>query len=474
MAPSMKKLLTGAALFALAACSTTDIDPARQLYEGGDFQGAADKIAELHPQDEEGRQIKNRGEDNIWLLLEKGKMLMDAGRWEESNIAFLEADRIFAALDSEATVSLGGIRSGAAALAIDDRQADYVGNAYDRVLLPAYMAINDLMLGDFGKAAASGTSLADALEAARKARGEEAKKIAEMDEEASKNNTSWTTAAARGLWEEKYAKRTDREKEGAPANLASHLNDIQAPLGGMAKLAKRDYSVDFVSKVQSLAWAANRDPKASMRLRPGTAYVIFETGNVPKLEDRSVQFVYTYQAKAKDKNGNERIVNVPSYVKLPFVGMGQATGKSAALNVATSAGSTATSPMMGALEGVVAKEFQDALVGLNARIMLRALIQEAAQLLANEAGGIFGVVGGALLKSQLKPDLRGWQALGAQHQFAEVAVPKDGKVTLSLAGSEAAATELQVPTGVPALVYVRSTNAGGLIAHACPLTSISQ
>ena len=411
----------------LAGCTTTDISPARDLYEAGDHQAAADKISELHPQDEEGRQVKNRGEDNIWLLLEKGKMLMDAGRWEESNVAFLEADRIFGALDSEATVSLGGIRSGAGALLIDDRQSDYVGNAYDRVMLPAYVAINYLMTGQYNNAVLAANSLDEALESSKAARAEEEKLLAEMDQEAATNNESWTTAGARKLWESKYAQRTDKDDKDMPQSLGSHLTTIATPLGGMASLAKRDYSVDFATRLQSLSRAAARSRGQTEDLRSGTAYVLFETGNVPKLEDRTVSFVYTYQAKVKDKEtGQERIVNVPSYVVLPFVGMGSATGKSEALNVAAGATTVKTQVMPGALEGIVAKEFQDALPGINARIMIRALIQEAAQLLANEAGGIFAVVGGALLKSTLEPDLRGWQSLGAQHQMVQVPVPADG------------------------------------------------
>lgn len=457
----------------LAGCSTTDIQPARDLYETGDFLGAASKIAEIHPQDEQGQQVQNRSEDNIWLLLEKGKMLMDAGRWQESNVAFLEADRIFRALDSEADVSLGAIRSGAGSLLIDDRQSDYVGNAYDRILLPAYMAINDMMMGDFDAAQASTNDIDAALADEEQARAGEAERLAEMDAEAREKDESWSSATCRTIWEEKYlARQRDSDDEG-PSSLDAHLVDIASPVAEIAQAAAPDYTESFVDVIRQISRGAARAPGAS--LRSGSAYVIFEAGNVPKLEDRTVSFVYTYQAKAKDKNGNEKIVNVPSYVVLPFVGMGSSTGKSSGLQIETSAGTAMTQPMRGALEAVVAREFQDALPGINARIMLRALIQEAAQIMANEAGGGIAVLAGALLKSTLEPDLRGWQALGAQHHRATVEVPSDGVLKLSIPGSQgpAAAQEIKVPTGVPVLVYVRSTQGNNLIAHACPLASIT-
>ncbi len=103
-------VVLGLALMA-GGCAATDISSAHRLYAQGLFEDAADSIRTIHPQDEDGASTKNRSEDNIWLLIEKGKLLLDAGFYDESNSAFLEANRILETLDEEALISLVGIRS---------------------------------------------------------------------------------------------------------------------------------------------------------------------------------------------------------------------------------------------------------------------------------------------------------------------------------------------------------------------------
>jgi len=484
----------------LASCASTDISPARQHYESGEFAEAALVIAEIHPQDEEGNSIQNRAEDNIWLLLEKGKMLMDAGYWEESLFAYEEAAEIFDALDAEAQISLGAIRSGAGALLLDDRQSDYVGTTYDKILLRAYMCLTQLMLGDVPRAVASATAASAAESDAAEARAVETGRIAAMDEEAAAKDENGNLATgvevsssnAIALQEGKFQSRPQEYRtEEDPESIQALIDSFALPASEMAASAGNDYAIPFARFVGALALAANGDrnmAEATYLSVPGapsvgpgqerTAYVLFECGSVPKREDRTFSFWYAYPAKVKRKDGTEEEVMVPSRVVLPFVGLGAPSSVGGQLKVTAGSESTETTPI-GDVSAVVAQEYRDALPGMLARIAIRAVIQEVAQILVNEQVGGWGVLAGAVAKGFVEPDLRGWESLGAQHQVAAVRVPDDGRITLELAGGGAELPEgaiqsglsldIEVPVGPPVLVYVRATTLGNFIAHSCAL-----
>lgn len=500
----MKITLVGVAscsLVLLSACASTDISPARAHHESGNFAEAAQAIDEIHPYNaEEGFHGCNRAEDNIWLLLEKGKMLTDAGRWDESNIALYEADLIFSNLEDEAKVSLGGIRSGAAALLIDDRQADYVGNSYDKILMPAYVCLNHMMLGEFEKAANAARQLSRYESEAAASREAQAARIAAMEKEAASANedgspkyqgldTSGGGSGYLGSVDSKYQQRNDKG-EGEVGSVSELIDGIKADAATMAAWEGSEFKIPFAQLMGALSLAANGDlgEAGSMYVslesivgaplgQQRTAYVVFETGMVPKREDRSISFVYFYQAR--DKDGN--VINVPSLVKLPLVGLGEPFGVSPSLQVAAAGNSVQTRPFCN-LSGVVAKEFADAMPEIITRVVIRALIQEAAQIIANqELGGVMVLVG-AVAKSLVEPDLRSWESLGAQHQVASIAVPDDGRLTLTIAGGEqmsdpgsgvsTATLDIEVPVGPPVLIYVRSTNQGNFIAHSCALYKV--
>lgn len=489
--------------WALASCASTDISPARTLYEAGDYELAALKIDELHPHNlEKGVHDRNRSEDNVWLLLEKGKMLADAGKWAESNIAFYEANQIFNNLDDEAKLSMGGIRSGAASILIDDRQSDYVGNSYDRILLPAYVCLNHLMLGETEPAAIAARQFADAEAQAREARSGQEERIRQMEGEAGGTNEDGSPKhpgfeSADGqsgylaMLDSRYSERSS-SAESDPQSVSEIVTGLFSDAQSMADWADSSYRIPFAQFMGAMALAANGDlgeaehMYAPIRQKVGaplqrerTAYVVFDTGNAPKREDRSVSFIYFYKGKVKTKDGQVKEVAVPSYVNLPFVGLAKPTAIADHLQVVSGDNSTQTIPVCDTA-GIIAQDFADSLPEIIARVLIRALIQEVAQIAANEQLGAWSVIGGALLKALVEPDLRSWESLGAQQQIAQIPIAEDGRVTLTLQGggvqsaqnvAQASTTlDLTVPVGPPVLIYVRSTNLGNFIAHSCPLT----
>jgi hypothetical protein len=493
-----------------SSCNTTDISSARLPYESGQFNAAADEISKIHPQDAEGASTKNADRDNIWLLIEKGKMLMDAGRFEESNVAFYEANRILESLDEKALVSLGAVSSGTASLLLDDCQSDYIGSSYDRILLPAYVAVNHLMLGEPEAAAIAARQQGTWQARAAEARAKEIERIKELDEKAEEEGLGFDHDGAVAAMDARFEQRNEDDEDSPSPNEV--VAKVTASAASIAKPALNDYCIPFGQVVGSMALAANGNigeanamleslrrripscaPLKAPPMRARTAYVVFENGLAPKRTDETVRFVYLYKAEVDvlDKNGKptgqKKEVVVPSLVVLPFVGLEQGvawtqaedgdaelTPNSAASTLQIGAGGATTSTtLLHDMNGVVGLEFKEALPGIVARIIFRAAIQEVAQIAANNEYGTLAVLVGAIAKSTIDPDLRGWESLGANHQFTTVTVPTDGVLTFGTVGDDGvvATQEITVPVGPPIFVYARSTNAENLVVHSCQLLS---
>ena len=499
-----------AATLLLAGCNTTDVSSARLPYESGQFMAAADEITKIHPQDEDGATSKNPARDNIWLLIEKGKMLMDAGRFEESNMAFYEANRILETLDEEATVSLGAVSSGTAALLLDDCQSDYVGATYDRILIPAYVALNHLMLGETEPAAIAARQQMTWQARAEEARAKEIERIKELDAKAKEEDLGFDHNGAAAAMDARFAQR-DEKDDGADSPSAV-VNRLTASAASLAKPALNDYCIPFGHVVGSIALAANGNigesysmqealrsrvpacaPLGVEQMKGRTAYVIFENGLAPKRTDETVKFVYVYKGTVdvRDENGKKtgqkKEVLVPSLIVLPFVGLEDgvtwtksgdgktvlAANQAASALEVNAAGQRTITSMLHDMNGVVGLEYKEALPGMIARIIIRAAIQEVAQIAANNEFGTWAVLAGAITKSTIDPDLRGWESLGANHQYTTVSVPDDGILSFGTVqdGAVVATQEVSVPVGPPVLIYARSTNAGNLAVHSCSLVT---
>ncbi len=126
--------LTGTLLAGLLTACASYGDWARQLeYElaAGDYQGA---LAVL---EEQGR----RPRDALLYLLNRALLLRMDGDFAASNTAFEEAKVL---MEKFSAVS---VSEQAGALTVNDLQRSYSGEAYERVLVPLFAALNYLELG---------------------------------------------------------------------------------------------------------------------------------------------------------------------------------------------------------------------------------------------------------------------------------------------------------------------------------------
>ena len=124
----------------------------RTMVEDGDWQRALDRI-----------DAREGGTDHLLELLQRGHVLHYAGRFDESNVAFQQAEDLAASLYTRS------ISQQAASLIVNDLTIDYRGKPFELAMVPFYRAFNYLSLGDPDAAQVEARkatlALADAVEA---------------------------------------------------------------------------------------------------------------------------------------------------------------------------------------------------------------------------------------------------------------------------------------------------------------------
>lgn len=470
---TMLPRLTAAAMIVLPACRTTDIDPAYQQHAHGDFEGAV-----LSIQQSIQNQSSFKSEDTVWLLLEQGKMLQDAGRWQESNASFEKVRIILDNKGDQAFLSLNSIGNEIGAMQTDDRQADYVGTLYDRILIHTAMAINYAMLGDLEKAAAN---VRAQLSRQQEAVALNQKRLAGIDQRRGEDQ-----GRASGMQGDTFfGSFTDFEANSGMGEemkrmmgLAGHdgYADYHAPYGyvvGSILLAAAGRD----GEAQQIA-ALAADPKlrvefqgASTPVGPGSdeVIVVFENGLAPARIDAS--FMYF------GPNG-------PTKVPVPKIAL-RRDGRATTLRIETGDARYETANV-DSVDGIVVTDFRNALPIIWFRAMMQVMIKEVETYLARQVArnsqndqqsadlAELGVlIGGMVARNVVAPDLRTWQTLPGEHQMARLNRPASNQLSLTVLGQGGqpwATTNVALPNiPGPVLVFVRSTGWNNVRAYAAPL-----
>lgn len=494
-----------AVLLGLVGCKSTDLTVPRSHHQKGEYLKAVTSMDKIVPMavNEAGEPYHKakRSADNLWLVLEDGKYQIDAGLWEEARSTLAEALTILENLEDEATISLGAVQSGAAGIAVDDRQSDYIGTTYDRILVASYLSLCELMLGNFDRAAVAARKMEEWQLVAKEARAKLDDRKAEELEAAKEEGFEFDG--------EDFLSVIPEDEDDVRAAYVNTLKGV----GDWSKVPPSDYSIPAAQFIGAIAHAAagNVSEKGKMLnsalrnapqcaearkfvLQPGKVVVLFETGAVPYRVDDSVWFAYPYTLNGQQSFSTVK-VSVPA---LAFEGEGSRPGLSQLVtnekdddhfrtyrrvdSLAVTAGEQTTqTQLLSSLTGLVALEFKEALPSIWFREMARVIVREVVQVQVNKAladehgtaGMLAGAIGGAIIKSQFEPDLRGWESLPAEYQVAVVDASPDGRLEFQL--SDSSLVEPVVLEGitpdVPTLVFARSSGPGTLIVHSAPLAA---
>lgn len=168
--------LTGAFLILGCATYQNQVSSARDSMEAHRHDEAIETFK---------KQYESANGDQLAYLLEYATALHQAGRYEESNKAFQQAERM-SELNDYTSVSRE-----AGAMIVQEGLVQYKAEIFEYVLITIYRALNYLMLGDYDNAQVMARKLNEKLN----------KLSTEMDTDTKKRQASFAAYLAAILWE---------------------------------------------------------------------------------------------------------------------------------------------------------------------------------------------------------------------------------------------------------------------------------
>ena len=459
-------LLAAAAM--LAGCATYEEQSAAVAnhFRSGEYARAA-QMAREGVEDSPDR-------DRLVWKLEYAAAERAAGNWQVSNGAFEEAEADLVKWDETPDILLSGET---AATLVNLTYLPYRGTGYDRIMAPTYRALNELALGDIGRAR---VALNRTL-----ARQEEIRKLAEKRVESARAEAASASSGENSVDVSKSQNDSDtRSKLDAlygdlktyrlygdyvnPFSVWLHGIFFLATAEGHSDVERGHKSLERLSRLVPGCVAAKADYELAKRMRDGAAlppvvWVVFETGMAPhKVEER---------------------VDLPLYIvsdTVPYAGIALPklyfnSGHTPSLAVEAGGKVVASTETVASMDAIVATDFDNEKAAIVTRSIITAGIKVAAQYAANRAAleyarqddsgaGILVYLGtyiatGVANYATTKADLRTWRTLPKAFQIARIDAPADGK--LRLVGSSAAQShEVTLPPGTAHLVIVKATDAG--------------
>lgn len=434
-------------------------------YRAGEFEEAA---AEIVSEDYEGK--KNGPDDIVWLL-EEGKLLHAAKRFEESNRAFSICEKKIEDMENRPSVSLRDGLEEAAAVGSNTNAIPYKANPAEKILLYTYKALNYLSIGDLEGALVE-TRKADAAQ--KESMEKYAKEIEAAREDARRaadaKKLQYSGVASNGENKNKIGQLYSDLNGYATSEYANFTNPFTSYLSAACYIADGDReqaAVDFRRLLEVVPGHAGAAADAQLLQNSGigafhnSVYVFFENGAGPVREETRIDLV----------------VPVPGYIT--YVGFAfprlQFHPRPAAALMVRAAGETTEirTERIASVDGIVASEFKQQLPSMIARIIVSTLAKavlsnvnkkhgDLADILTRVAVGLWSAIVN-------NADLRIWMTLGKEFQVARVAAPADRKLQLALVypgGGTGAASTIELPAGDTIFIIARCVAPGRLSIHA--------
>lgn len=237
----------------LIGCATYQgkVGEARSALSRGDYDKA---LADLKP------LAETDNVDQLVYLLDYGTALQIAGKYDESNKVFLQADRLTDLVDYHSVSKI------ASSLALNEEMSQYKGDTFEKIFINAYLAMNFLELG----------KLDDALVEARRINEKYLKFRADEKQKFELNSFSKYLSAV--IWEANRNYDDAYIAYSEAYKIEPSISTIQEDLIRSAKNARRmDTYADWKKKFPS----AKEDP-AWYDKKNGELVIIYQQGWGPR------------------------------------------------------------------------------------------------------------------------------------------------------------------------------------------------
>ncbi len=472
-----------------ASCSSVttsyedEIGDIYRRYRRGELQEAARLIQEGYRShwkvqfNAEAGTMKFADDAVIWNL-ERGKILLDAGRYENAYEALQDAETVInQGFGERATISARATAGEAKALATNQKALPYEGYVHDRVLLNCYKAIAALMERDLDRALMEARRVEEAQDSAIRRFSSDAEAT---DRAGSKKGVQ----PDYGVFVSDSRVREDlpwlQGADAYPESYQGFVNPYALLVKAVLRRVKDDPNESAVVDLRNLAsmvpdnrYVVEELERAQAAAEPaGWVYVLFENGMAPVVESVEVHVPYGYIRAVLGRGTNEASDLLDhAFFALPV--LRGARGPAAALVVRDDAGGEFRSQRVSEMEMVMRYEFERRYPGVLTRELLRLVVQETAtnqvEKIAKNQDDLLGLVaklGGLLYKSAMnRADDRSWRTLAADFQFLVLPMPEDGLLHLSLSDGGAQPITVDLAGKDVAVIYARSVGRGHLSVH---------
>ncbi len=374
-----------------------------------------------------------KNKDAIVWRLEQGAVLRAAGKYDDSNQAFDQAQTQIDDYSQKAKVRLG---QEAGALLSNQAELDYEGRSYDGIMLNTYRALNYLALGETDKARPeifrAYQRQQDAVEA-NKRRIEQTQAAADKEKDKAQIDKA------------EQDPKFQAQLEGSMTNIndikvyANYVNPFTVYLDGIYFMFNAADASDLERAHKSLERAASfatendyvkqdlatADDLINAKPLVPTTYVIFETGCAPIRDQVRIDIPI--------------IVSKVSYVGAAFPTIKPQGDFLRSLTV-TANGTNYNTQLICSMDSIVTLDYKNELpvviTKTIAATVTKAIAAYAANQAASQAGGdiagLFMQLSTAVYQMAVNiADTRTWTTLPKEFQVCRFPTPADGKIQLS-------------------------------------------
>ena len=368
----------------------------------------------------------------IWRL-EQATTLRAAGKYEESNTAFDQAQVKIDGYSQKAKVRVG---QEAGALLSNQANLDYEGRSYDGIMLNTYRALNYLALGQVDNAR---PEIIRAYQRQQDAVDANKRRIQKTQDEAAKDKDNAKINKA----------EQNPHFQAQLQNSMTNINDIQVYgdyvnpftvyLDGLYFMVNAADASDLERAHKSLERAASFVPDNEyvkqdlataddlVNAKPllPTTYVIFETGCAPERDQVRIDIPI--------------IVSKVSYVGAAFPTIKPQGNYQHVLTV-TADGTNYNTQIICSMDSIVTLDYKNELPVVITKTIAATITKAVAAYAANQAAqqaggdlaGLFMQLGTAAFEMAVNiADTHTWTTLPKQFQICRFHTPADGKIDLS-------------------------------------------